>query len=66
MDDSDGAKVMTETRKERAGSGNTIRSLQNMTLYKDPSTRIGMKEKQERENRSPYRAIMLKEFYKER
>lgn len=64
MDDSDGAKVMTEARKERAGSGNTLKSLQNMTLYKEPSTKIGMREKQERENRSPYRAVMLKEFYK--
>ena len=66
MDDSDGAKVMTEARKERAGSGNTLKSLQNMTLYKEPSTKIGMREKQERENRSPYRAVMLKEFYKGR
>ena len=66
MDDSDGAKEMTEARKERAGSGNTLKSLQNMTLYKEPSTRIGMREKQERENRSPYRDIMIKEFYKGR
>ena len=66
MDDSDGAKVMIEARKERAGSGNTLKSLQNMTLYKEPSTRIGMREKQERENRNPYRSVMLKEFYKGR
>ena len=66
MDDSDGAKVMTEARKERAGSGNTLKSLQNMTLYKEPTTKVGMREKQERENRQPYRSVMIKEFYKGR
>ncbi len=63
MDDTHNAQIMTEARKERAGSGNTLKALQNLTLYKDASTRIGTREKQEREERFPYRQLMIKAFY---
>ena len=63
MDDTHNAQIMTEARKERAGSGNTLKALQNLTLYKDASTKIGTREKQEREQRFPYRQLMIKAFY---
>lgn len=54
------AKSMTDARKERAGSGNTLKALQNLTLYKDASTKIGQKQLSERHQRAPYRDIYLK------
>ncbi len=60
MNDTLCAKRMTEIRKERAGSGNTLKALQNLTLYKEASTKIGQKHLAERHQRAPYRDIYLK------
>ncbi len=60
MDDTDNAKTMILARKERAGSGNTLKALQNLTLYKEPSTMVGKREKAEREKRFPYRDFLMR------
>lgn len=64
MDNTPNAKIMTEARKERASSGNTLKALQNLTIYHEPSTKIGINAKSEREQRVPYRALMLNTFNK--
>jgi hypothetical protein len=57
MDDTDGAKIMIKARKERAGSGNTLKALQNLTLYKEASTGIGRKHLAERRERAKHRSV---------
>lgn len=66
MDNTAGAKIITDARKERAGSGNTLKALQNLTLYKEASTIIGKKSRAEKISRNPYREVMLREYYKAR
>ena len=66
MDNTVGAKIITDARKERAGSGNTLKALQNLTLYKEASTIIGEKRRAERISRNPYREVMLREYHKTR
>ena len=60
MDNTQMAKIMTEGRKERACSGNTLKALQNLTIYKTPSTKIGERELKDRQQRLPYRQLYLK------
>ena len=62
MDNTSNAKIMTEARKERAGSGNTLKALQNLTIYHEPSTKVGQRAKKEREQRGVYRTLMLNTF----
>ncbi|MBR2034120.1 MAG: hypothetical protein IKA03_05580 [Alphaproteobacteria bacterium] len=58
--DSERSRYLTEQRKERSGSGNTLKALQNLTVYHDPSTNIGKKYIQERKEALPYRPLMRK------
>lgn len=59
MDSTKMAKIMTDGRKERACSGNSLKALQNLTVYKEPSTKIGEKTLKDRQKRLPYRKLYL-------
>lgn len=60
MDNTKLAKVMIENRKERAVSGNSLKALQNLTLYKTPSTKVGEQHLKDTIKRQPYRQLYLK------